>query len=123
MVTKKEDQIIRVKIDCHGRDRDGNPVLDEPVEATLKLAVVRQRKISDSSTFPEYAADRVRSEIIKCPYQSGPHGEYCWASWDRERMVEYDGKTGIWCPFVVELPKDAHEVGEKLLELSQTPAV
>jgi len=68
---------------------------------------------------PEFAIDRIRSEIVRCPYQSGPHGEYCWASWKREEMVDYDGKTGIRCPFATVLPKDAYEIGERLLELSQ----
>lgn len=118
-----EDQIIDIEINCNGRDREGNPVLNDPVEATLRLKVLRSRKFPVPSAFPEYAADRIRSEIVACPYQFGPHGEYCWASWNREEMINHDGKTRIQCPFASVLPKDAYEVGERLRKRSQVKSI
>ena len=72
-------------IQCRGRDRKGNEVLETPVEAEVKIYN------SGSNTI---------SSDVECPYNTGGHGQRCKAS-----HPDVDKKWGgIGCPYSFDIP-------------------
>lgn len=76
---------ITFTVPCHGRDSNGNPVLNEPVEVDVN--------VSQSSKW-------VISLDVKCPYNTGGHKQRCKAS---HPEVDKVGE-GVSCVYSVDIP-------------------
>ena len=72
-------------IQCWGRNADGDPVLNKPVDVELQVF-----KSSDDTL----------TVNVKCPYNTGGHGQRCKASHPK---VDKLG-DGVLCPYSVDLP-------------------
>jgi len=68
-------------IECRGRDEEGNGVLDKPLNTRVKV-------------YKSPGSSLISTDVSDCPFNYGPHGEYCTAS----------GQEKILCPYSVDLP-------------------
>jgi hypothetical protein len=73
-------------IECKGRDDLGAVVLATPVPAKV---VISQR-----------VGSNMISSIVKCPYNTGAHGERCKAS---HPDSDKEG-AGVLCPYSFDIP-------------------
>lgn len=76
---------ITFTIPCYGRDSDGNPALEKPVQAEVN--------VSQSSLW-------TISLNVKCPHNTGGHGQRCKASHPEVDKV----KKGVNCVYSVDIP-------------------
>jgi hypothetical protein len=72
-------------VTCDGRDKDGNPVLTEPVRVQVCVYNAGENSISIS---------------VECPHNVGSHRHRCNASHLGRPKVG----DGVPCPYVVYLP-------------------
>ena len=72
---------------CKGRDIVGNETLKDPVEVEIKI----YQSIGNNSTI---------SSEVKCPYNTGGHGQRCKASHPEFDKIE----RSIFCPYSFDLP-------------------
>jgi hypothetical protein len=85
-VDPKEAQTYKFKMECHGRDNNGQHVLEEPVVITL--------------TFNKpYISDILRS-VVKCEYLGGRHGNKCRAI---EKELGNNGELLGTCPYILTI--------------------
>ena len=76
----------RFPIRCKGRDENGNDVLEKAVNVVILV-----RKSPSSDTI---------STEVRCPYNTGGHGQRCKASHPRSDKVG----DGVGCPYSLDIP-------------------
>jgi len=74
-------------IECMGRNREGNVALIQPVNAVVNI---HQR-----------AGSNMISSTVKCPYNTGGHGQRCRASHPEHTEKVGDG---VICPYSFDIP-------------------
>lgn len=84
-----EDRYIEkvLSLACHGRDADGNAVLERPVyvKVTLRQSPGVTKSVSCN---------------VECPYNTGGHGQRCKASHPEQDKVG----EGVFCPYSFDFP-------------------
>lgn len=88
-----------VKVACRGRTLVGEPVLDKPVEVSVRLY-----RSPDTS---ECCCD-----VSGCPHNTGGHGQRCKASHPWTDKVG----DGVLCPFAFDYPYALKSIGWKMPE-------
>jgi hypothetical protein len=91
-------------IKCVGRNFQGREALKDPIDVEVTIS-----KIPDSDTI---------ESLVKCPYNTGGHGQRCKASHpDVDKVGE-----GVGCPYSFDIPY-ALEIDKdyftKLLQLAR----
>lgn len=75
-----------VIVRCRGRDAERKPVLDKPVNATVRI-----RRFEDGESI---------SLSVDCPHNTGSHGQRCMASHPGQEGVG----DGVSCPYACDIP-------------------
>jgi len=74
-----------LNIECRGRYANGRKVLTKPVEARIKIY--------------KSPHSELLSSLVKCPYNTGGHGERCKAA-----HPNIDKKGGVvYCPYAFDI--------------------
>ena len=82
-VEKYVEQTYPVK--CKGRNADGNSALKKPVRVEVKI-------------YKSPGSNSISSEV-KCPYNTGGHGQRCKASHPNVDKAEKD----VFCPYSFDI--------------------
>lgn len=83
--------IRKVDITCKGRDMEGKEALEEGIPVVISI---RPRKP------PIVLNAEIVVEPVRCPYNTGGHGQRCKASHPGQDKVG----NGVFCPFSFDYP-------------------
>ncbi|MAH03421.1 hypothetical protein CMI39_01395 [Candidatus Pacearchaeota archaeon] len=75
-------------IECKGRDKLGNEVLDNPVNVEVEI-------------HKSPGNNMISSDVGECVYNTGGHGERCKAS---HPNVDKVGEESVGCPYSFDIP-------------------
>lgn len=80
---------IRIRLKCRGRNAEGKPALEKPVNVVVDMVGSNQEALNNIAT-----------NIVVCRHNTGGHGHRCKASHPNVNKVG----EGVLCPFAFDYP-------------------